>query len=57
MRVDQNKFTSPIIPDPMELTENSNDGQTYVRGFYLSRLCDSSHVPNEHSSAATVLTW
>jgi deoxycytidine triphosphate deaminase len=57
MRVDQNKFTSPIIPDSKEFTENSNDAHTDDRGFYLSRSCESSHVPNEHSTPAAVLTW
>jgi hypothetical protein len=33
MGVDQNKFKSPIIPDPKELTENSNDAHIDDRGF------------------------
>jgi len=33
MRVDQNKFTSAIIPDPKELTANLNDGEIDDRGF------------------------
>lgn len=33
MRVDQNKFTSAIIPDPKELTENCNDAHIDDRGF------------------------
>jgi hypothetical protein len=33
MKVDQNKFTSAIIPDPKELTEISYDAQIDGRGF------------------------
>jgi hypothetical protein len=33
MRVDQNKFTSPITPDTKELVEISNDVDIDDRGF------------------------